>query len=187
MSSPATSARTPSALQRLDRLADAADAARGPVAVVGRPHHRDRQGGVGLDRLGEVAGRGAPGARRGRAAGAAPRRAREAARPRRRRRRGGGRRAALGAQPVVRVLPWLIVFAHRRPGPRPCAAPPHRSAAERASSLALNACSGGRLGAQALRAPAPTRATASSRPSAASESKIPGETVVPVIATRSGW
>ena len=31
------------------------------------------------------------------------------------------------------------------------------------------------------------RASASSRPSAASDSKIPGETVPPVSATRIGW
>ena len=31
------------------------------------------------------------------------------------------------------------------------------------------------------------RASVSSRPSAATDSKIPGETVVPVIATRIGW
>ena len=32
-----------------------------------------------------------------------------------------------------------------------------------------------------------SRAIERSRPSAASDSKIPGETVVPVIATRIGW
>ena len=31
------------------------------------------------------------------------------------------------------------------------------------------------------------RATVSSRPSAATDSKMPGETVVPVIASRIGW
>ncbi len=40
--------------QRLDRLADPTRASRRAVAVVGRAHDRDRQRGIGLDRLGKL-------------------------------------------------------------------------------------------------------------------------------------
>ena len=40
-------------VQGLDRLTDAARAPRGAAAVVGGPHDRDREPGVGLDRLGD--------------------------------------------------------------------------------------------------------------------------------------
>ena len=44
--------------QRLDRVGHVGDPPARAAAVVGGPHHGDRDGGVGLDRLGDLGDRG---------------------------------------------------------------------------------------------------------------------------------
>ena len=172
-------------VERLDRLADPAGPPRGPVAVVGGAHHGDRERGVRLDRLGDVA-------RRGRLALA---RARQAP-PRLRTAPAGGdgverggEAASTGAGRALRAS-LLRRRAHAHGGF-------HRSARALARGLipligSTRACLarmavGAGSAVQGRRERSLDRALDRSRPSAASESKIPGETVVPVIATRSGW
>ena len=179
-------APTPSGAEHLDRVGDAGQALRAPVGAARRRAARRSRGRRRTRPPRRSRRSRRPAWRRGARRARTTRRAPGAPRRRRRRRRGDAR-------------PCPATAAARRPRQGPSLASGQRPSAHSSAAwpnvlapraLGADPC----LGAAQSWAPAGMRSRArsmraivSSRPSTESDSKIPGETVVPVIATRSGW
>ena len=170
--------RTPSSCSASIASRTPADAAGGAVAVVGGAHDRDRERGVGLDRLGEVAGRGGLALAE---AEQAPAGLGERRQLRDRVERGGEPSpAALRARRSFRSL-WSLssyLLDHLRRRAHARVHPLDRQHGPLVLAVGRRDSGGDSARRRARRGLDPRRRRCS-RPSTASDSKIPGETVVP--------
>ena len=185
-------------LEHVDRVGDAGDAAGDQAAAVGEAKHRDRQGDVGLDRFDQFADAGGLSGRGARSPARATRSGPGSARPPRRPRPGalpGAARAASAGRlrrtpSGLPTLPFARLVGRLRP-----IGTTHRQRetfglAETYLAQPITASSispSGECDRKALDGRRRSCPRSCSRPSAASDSKIPGETELPVIATRIGW